>query len=93
MRPKPKTLVEVFQGEDMKHQTKNRERYAQLVIEVRFVGHGYQLDIYDHSLATTDGQGIVHACECHDFTDSQIPICDRVAQMASVIIGAARKVR
>lgn len=64
-----------------------------LVIEVRLVNHGYQIDLFDFSLATQDGQNVIHTCECHDFSDSQPSICRRAAQMSKAILQATKKVQ
>lgn len=56
--------------------------------EVRFVGHGYQLDIWDFTHATKDGQGIHHTTVCNDFADTGNSICDRARQGHNAIIKA-----
>ncbi len=57
-------------------------KYAHVVIEIRFVGHGAQVDVFNHTLATRDGQGVIHRTDCFDFADSQ-PIADRAAKLVS----------
>lgn len=68
-------------------------KYAHITVEVQFVAHGFQLDIYDRTLATADGQGILHRIECHDFADSSVSICDRAKAASDAIVHAMRSLR
>jgi hypothetical protein len=66
-----------------------KRKQPHIVVEIRFVGHGFQLDAYDWTLATQDGQGIKHLTECHDFSVAR-PIADS-AEMAMYAIAKAMR--
>jgi hypothetical protein len=48
---------------------KKPPKYAHLTVEVRLVAHGIQVDMFDRTLSTPDGQGIIHRTELWDFAD------------------------
>lgn len=60
--------------------------------EVRFVAHGYQLDIWDFTHATADGNGIEHTIVCSDFIDHGDSICDRASQAREAILKALKSI-
>ena len=60
--------------------------------EIVLVGHGYQLDLWDYTWATQDGNGIRHYTECHDVADSGPSICSRAEQSISAICKAMRAI-
>lgn len=62
-----------------------------VIIELRLVTYRFQLDLYDYTLATPDGQGVIHRMECHDYASDK-SICDRAAQIGEAIIQTVRKV-
>jgi len=68
-----------------------KKKYAHLVAEVRFIGHGYQLDIFDNTLATKDGSGVILHSECRDFPDSSKSFCERADEFAEAIKLVLRK--
>lgn len=63
-----------------------------LQIEVRLVTYGYQLDLYDHTLATADGQNVIHRMECHDWSSDKL-ICERAQQIGDAVITAVKKLK
>lgn len=73
----------------VKAQPRETTKYAHLTVDVRLVGHGAQVDIYDRTLSTPDGQGIQHECGCFDFADDQ-PITERARGMRNAIVKALR---
>lgn len=74
----------------MDYQKKNREHYPHVVIEMRFVGHGAQIDAYDHTYATPDGQGIIHRTECFDFAGSR-SVCKSANMAIKIALEALNK--
>lgn len=60
-------------------------------IEVRLVPYGYQLDIFDYTLATIDGQGVRHRMECHDWSANK-SVCRRAEQVSEAVIKAVHDI-
>lgn len=63
-----------------------------LQIEVRLVTYGYQLDIFDNTLATAGGQNVLHRMECHDWSSDK-SICERADEISAAVIAAIKKLR
>ena len=38
-----------------------------IVVKIGIVGHGFQIDVFNYSRATKDGNGVEHTCCCRDF--------------------------
>lgn len=68
------------------------KKYAHVTIEIRLVAHGVQVDMFDRTLSTPDGQGIKHRQELWDFADDNPSICSRAEAMQEAIYQALRKI-
>ena len=68
-------------------------KYAHLTVEIRLVAYGIQVDMFDRTFSTADGQGIIHRTEVWDFADCGPSITDRVSLMQEAIYQALRKVK
>ena len=68
-------------------------KYPHLTVEIRLVGHGVQVDFFDRTLATSDGNGILHRTELWDFTEDGPSICERTEAMQQKIYAALRTIQ
>jgi hypothetical protein len=80
----------VGQSQQAAHVAGLNMAYTHLTIDIHFVGHGFQMDMYDRTQSMPGGGGIIRQTECHDFTDTQPSICDRAEQARKAITAAMR---
>ena len=43
------------------------KRRPDIVVSISLVGHGFQIDVFDYTRASDDGNGVIHSASCRDF--------------------------
>lgn len=69
----------------------SRSFKGDLVVAIGLVEYGYQIDIYNYTLASDDGNGVIHSMQCRDFSRSY-DVAKIAHAMAEAVLKAVRNV-